>query len=116
MIDEAAQGRPSAAIRAMTLEREIRIDLTKRADQFVATWQIQSKRLDALSRNGEYRAADRLREGMNGLAKSLHRDPQLESLLRNRVKELGIGKPSGASLSHDLLNHPALSRSRGLGR
>ena len=116
LIDEAAQGRPSAAIRAMTLEREIRLDLTQRADRFVATWQAQSKRLDALSRGGEYRAADRLREGMNGLAKSLHRDPQLESLLRNRLKELGIGKPSGASLSHDLLNHPALSRSRGLGR
>ena len=116
LIDEAAQGRPSTAIRAMTLEREIRIDLIKRADQFVATWQVQSKRLDALSRDGEYRAADRLREGMNGLAKTLHRDPQLESLLRNRLKELGIGKSSGASLSHDLLNHPALSRSRGLGR
>ena len=116
LIDEAAEGRPSAAIRAMTLEREIRLDLTQRAEQFVATWQAQSKRLDALSRDGEYRAADRLREGMNGLAKSLHRDPQLESLLRNRLKELGIGKPSGASLSHDLLNHPALSRSRGLGR
>ena len=116
LIDEAAQGRPSAAIRALILEREIRIDLTQRADRFVATWQAQSKRLDALSRDGEYRAADRLREGMNGLAKSLHRDPQLESLLRNRLKELGIGKPSGASLSHDLLNHPVLSRSRGLGR
>ena len=116
LIDEAAQGRPSATIRAMTLEREIRIDVAQRADRFVATWQAQSKRLDALSRDGEYRAADRLREGMNGLAKSLHRDPQLESLLRNRLKELGIGKPSGASLSHDLLNHPALSRSRGLGR
>jgi len=116
LIDEAAQGRPSAAIRAMTLEREIRFDLTQRADRFVATWRAQSKCLDALSRDGEYRAADRLREGMNGLAKSLHRDPQLESLLRNRLKELGIGKSSGASLSHDLLNHPALSRSRGLGR
>ena len=116
LIDEAAQGRPLAAIRAMTLERELRLDLTQRADRFVATWQAQSKRLDALSRDGEYRSADRLREGMNGLAKSLHRDPQLESLLRNRLKELGIGKSSGASLSHDLLNHPALSRSRGLGR
>jgi len=100
----------------MTLERELRLDPTQRADRFVATWQAQSKRLDVLSRDGEYRSADRLREGMNGLAKSLHRDPQLESLLRNRLKELGIGKSSGASLSHDLLNHPALSRSRGLGR
>ena len=115
LFDEAAQGRPSAAIRAKTLERELRIDLTQRADRFVATWQAQSKHLDALSRDGEYRAADRLRDGMNGLAKSLHRDPQLESLLRNRLKELGVGKSSGASLAHDLLNHPALSRSRGLG-
>jgi hypothetical protein len=52
---------------------------------------------------------------MTDMAKSLHRDPQLESLLRNRVKELGIGKLSGASLSHDLQQVPALSRGRGLG-
>ena len=49
------------------------------------------------------------------MAKSLHRDPQLESLLRNRVKDLGISKVGGASLSHELLNSPGLSRGRGLG-
>ena len=50
------------------------------------------------------------------MAKSLERDPQLESLLRNRVKELGIGKAAGVSISDELLGHPALSRVRGLGR
>ena len=116
LIDEAARGPPSAAILAMTLERELRIDLTQRADRLVASWQVQSKRLDSLSWDGEYRAADRLRERKKALAKSLHRDPQLESLLRSRLRELGIGKPRGASLSDDLLIPPALSRSRGLGR
>jgi len=53
---------------------------------------------------------------MTGMAKSLERDPQLESLLRNRVKELGIRSSGGASLSHDLQNWLGLSRGRGLGR
>jgi ribosome modulation factor len=32
------------------------------------------------------------------------------------LKELGIGKPSGAFLSHDLQHHPGLWRGRDLGR
>lgn len=50
------------------------------------------------------------------MAKSLHRDPQLESLLKNRRLELGIKMPSGQSLSHELQDVLALSRSRGIGR
>jgi Ti-type conjugative transfer relaxase TraA len=115
LVDQAASGKTAAAIRAMTLEAEVRIDATQRADQFVADWQQKTRKLQKLDRTGDYDAVHRVKESMTDMAKSLHRDPQLESLLRNRLKELGIGKLSGASLSHDLQQVPALSRGRGLG-
>ncbi|MFA5962474.1 MAG: Ti-type conjugative transfer relaxase TraA [Sphingomonas sp.] len=115
LVDQAASGKTAAAIRAMTLETEVRIDTAQRADRFVADWQQKVRKLQRLDRTGDYDAVHRVKESMTDMAKSLHRDPQLESLLRNRVKELGIGKLSGASLSHDLQQVPALSRGRGLG-
>ncbi|PJI88462.1 Ti-type conjugative transfer relaxase TraA [Sphingomonas koreensis] len=116
LIDQAANGRTAAAIRAMALEAELRIDGARRADQFVAAWQQNVRRLHAHERSGDYDAGDRIRSNLADMAKSLHRDPQLESLLRNRVKDLGIGKVSGSSISHELLNSPGLSRGRGLSR
>jgi hypothetical protein len=116
LIDQAARGRTTAAIRAMLLNAEIRIGLAQRADRFVADWQQQSRQLQALRRKGDPLAIDRAEEHLRGMAKRLERDPQLESLLRSRVRELGIGRSSGQSLSHDLQRHPALWRGRGLGR
>ena len=115
LVDQTASGKTVAAIRAMTLESEVRIDTAQRADQFVTDWQRQTRRLHTLNRTGDYDAVHRVKESMTDIAKSLHRDPQLESLLRNRAKDLGIGKLSGSSLSHDLQQVPALSRGRGLG-
>ena len=116
LVDQAANGRTVAAIRAMALEAELRIDGARRADQFVAAWQQNIHRLHVHERSGDYDAGDRVRSNLTDMAKSLHRDPQLESLLRNRVKDLGIGKVSGSSISHELLNSPGLSRGRGLSR
>jgi len=116
LIDQAASGKTAAAIRAMTLEAEMRIDAAQRADRFVAEWQQKSRQLHALNRTGDYEAIHRAQDGMIGMAKSLQRDPQLESLLRNRVRDLGIGSSGGESLSHDLQRIPALWRGRGLGR
>ena len=116
LIEQAASGKTAAAIRAMTLETEIRVDTSQRADRFVAEWQQKTRRLERISRVGDYDQIDRARENLTGMAKSLHRDPQLESLLRNRRLELGITMPQGQSLSHDLQDMVSLSRSRGLGR
>ena len=111
LVTDAAKGRTTAAIRAMTLEAELRIDIGRRADRFVADWQRKAKQYETLDRNRDYDAADKVSEAMNGMAKGLERDPQLESLLRNRVSELGIGTSSGASLSHEL--QQGRTRSRG---
>jgi len=115
LIDQAAGGRTAAAIRAMTLEAELRLEGSRRADQFVTAWQHNLRQLRRSDQALDYDASERIRDNLAGMAKSLHRDPQLESLLRNRLKELGIAKVSGVSISHELLNCPALSRGRGLG-
>jgi hypothetical protein len=56
---------------------------------------------------------------MGDMAKSLQRDPQMESLLANRKRELGIGGNlgSGQSLGAELvLAHGiGLGRGRGIG-
>ena len=116
LIDQAARGRTSAAIRAMQLESEIRIERGRRADRFVSEWQQQSRNFQALERAGDVVAADRARASMLDMAKSLQRDPQLESLLRNRRFELGLKPGNSRGLSHELAEHLSLSRVRGIGR
>ena len=116
LLADAASGRTTAVIRAMTLEAELRIDTGRRADRFVADWQRQVRHFERLTSTGDHVAAHEVREGMNVTARSLERDPQVESLLRSRVRELGIGRPSGGSLSHDLQDWRSLSRGLGIGR
>jgi hypothetical protein len=58
-------------------------------------------------------ARDEARANLSNMAKSLHRDPQLESLLQNRRADLGLKPSATGSLSHDLQQY--LGRSRGMG-
>jgi hypothetical protein len=48
------------------------------------------------------------------MAKSLERDPQMESLLRNRSRELGLPIAMGRGLGRDLVDYLGLGRGRGL--
>jgi hypothetical protein len=54
---------------------------------------------------------------MGDMAKSLERDPQLESILANRKQDLGIGTESGRRLGLEIaFNHGIdLGRGRGIG-
>jgi hypothetical protein len=52
---------------------------------------------------------------MGAMAKSLERDPQLESILRGRSRELGIPMDMGRGIGRDLLAYLGLGRGRGLG-
>ena len=114
---EAGAGKVNRAIRALQLETEIRTDPQLRADRFVERWQ----KLDRASQH-QYQAGDMAgykatRSAMGDMAKSLERDPQMESLLANRKAALGIdleaGRRLGAALapSHGL----DLGRGRGIG-
>ncbi len=115
LIAEVAGGRTQRAIRAMQLESELRADPRMRADRFVERWQkFDSQRLHAY-RAGDDQAMCRVRDSMGAMAKSLERDPQMESLLRARKIELGIGIDMGRSISRDLMTSIGFDRGRGLG-
>ncbi len=114
---EAGSGRVNRTIRALQLETELRTDPARRADRFVEHW----RKLDQMSRR-QYEAGDIMahkatRRAMGDMAKSLERDPQLESILANRKRELGIGIESGRRLGLELaFTHGIdLGRGRGIG-
>jgi len=114
---EAARGQVSRAVRTLQLETELRTDPSRRADRFVERWQ----KLDHTSQR-QYQAGDMpgykaTRSAMGDMAKSLERDPQLESILANRKRDLGIAFESGRRLGLELaFSHGIeLGRGRGIG-
>lgn len=113
---EAGSGQVNRTIHALQLETQIRTDQT-RADGFVARWQKLDRESERHYREGNYNGIDTVREEMTRMAKSLERDPQLESLLVNRKAALGIQMEVGRRLSHDLAFTHGLDigRGRGLG-
>jgi hypothetical protein len=114
---EAGSGRVNRAIRALQLETEMRIDPNRRAERFVEDW----RRLDQASlrqfQAGDISGHKATRSAMGDLARSLERDPQLESILANRKRELGIAFESGRRLGHELAfaHGIDLGRGRGIG-
>ncbi|PLK22452.1 Ti-type conjugative transfer relaxase TraA [Porphyrobacter sp. TH134] len=112
---EAAAGRPQAAIRAMQLEAEIRSDPAQRASRFVSDWQRLARARDALTREGNVSGASDVFRQMAGMAKSLERDPQIESLLRTRTRELGLTIEPSRDLARDLTASLTMNRTRSLG-
>ncbi|MBL9064803.1 MAG: Ti-type conjugative transfer relaxase TraA [Sphingopyxis sp.] len=115
LVSEAAAGRTQRAIQAMRLESELRIDTGARADRFVADWQAHSKELVRAKASHDFVRADKVEAQLGAMAKSLHRDPQLESLLRGRTRELGLGRLEKESVSQTLQEWLSPSRGRGLG-
>ena len=114
---EAASGNSARAVRALQLETELRTDPGRRADRFVERWQ----KLDHTSQR-QYQAGDiagykATRSAMGDMAKSLERDPQLESILANRKRDLGIAFESGRRLGQELafIHGIDLGRGRGIG-
>jgi Ti-type conjugative transfer relaxase TraA len=114
---EAASGNSTRAVRALQLETELRTNPSRRADRFVERWQ----KLDHTSQR-QYQAGDvsgykATRSAMGDMAKSLERDPQLESILANRKRDLGIAFESGRRLGQELaFTHGIdIGRGRGIG-
>lgn len=125
LVREAGSGRVNRIVRALQLETEIRtgrstdqgINPTARAERFVERWQ----KLDQASQR-QYQVGDMAgyrstRSALSDMATSLERDPQLESLLANHKKALGIQVESGRRLAQELaFNHGiGFGRARGIG-
>jgi len=115
LVHEAAEGRGQAALRAMSEEAELRADPYSRADRFVEGWQQLRQAQDELRRDGDFRGAKRIGQEMAGMAKSLERDAQMESLLSGRRQELGIDVDMGRSLARDLADSVPFDHGRDLG-
>ncbi|MDV6333073.1 Ti-type conjugative transfer relaxase TraA [Asticcacaulis sp. 201] len=118
MASEAASGRTQRSIRVLQMEAEMRADPVKRADRFVDDWKRMDARRIGAEASGHTATANRLRNQMGAIAKSLERDPQMESPLRNRRLALGLGGAPGwdteRKLSRELGASIGLGRSRGL--
>ena len=103
---EAASGNPARAIRALQLETELRTDPARRADRFVERWRELGQTSQRQYQVGDMSGYKATRLAMGDMAKSLERDPQLESILANRKRDLGIGIESGRRLGLELaFNH-----------
>ena len=114
---EAAGGRVNRAVRALQLETELRLDPGRRADRFVERWQKLGYTSQRQYQAGDISGYKATRSAMGDMARSLERDPQLESILANRKRELGISFESGRRLGHELaFSHGIdLGRGRGIG-
>jgi len=114
LIGEAAAGRTQSVIRAMQLETEMRGDPNLRADVFVQRWQALDRQRRLLMRDQETGRAAKIADSMIGMAKSLERDPQVESILRNRRQALGLPSAIKQGVGRELADMMARTRSRGL--
>ena len=102
-------------MRAMQLEAEIRTDPAQRADRFVSDWQRLGQARTTMQQGGDTMGARAVSSRMTNMAKGLERDPQVESLLRNRTRELGIDKDITRDLSRDLAASVSFERTRSIG-
>jgi len=117
LASEAATGQVNRTVRALQLETELRTDPQRRADRFVERWRELGQASQRQYQAGDMSGYKSTRSAMGDMAKSLERDPQLESVLEGRKRDLGIGIDSGRSLGRELaFSHGIdLGRGRGIG-
>jgi hypothetical protein len=92
-----------------------RTDPAKRADRFVERWNKLSGRAERARVAGDVQTQKATRGHMADMAKSLERDPQMESILTNRKLELGVTFERGRGLGAELAFNHGIDLGRGLG-
>ncbi|TPI24581.1 Ti-type conjugative transfer relaxase TraA [Mesorhizobium sp. B3-1-6] len=119
LVREAGVGRVNRIVLALQLETDIRTGLdtdpSRRAELFVERWQRLHRTSQDQYQAGDMSSYKSTRSAMSDMAKSLERDPQLESLLANRKRDLGIHTDSGRSLATELAFSHGIGRGRGIG-
>lgn len=121
MTEQTGRERVGQLVAGMERERAALSDPNVRAERFVNRWQeLQGQRKELRGWQHD-EARGKVESQMNGLAKSLERDPQAESLVRNRSKELGIGRELrreqsvARALQEEMTRSQRLSRGMGMG-
>jgi len=115
LLREAANGRTPRVIRAMQVEAELRNDPKLRADRFVERWQSLDRQRAKFERGSDWHGEHKARASMGAMAKNLERDPQMESLLKTRSRELGLPMATGRGIGQGLVEYLGLSHGRGMG-
>jgi Ti-type conjugative transfer relaxase TraA len=110
---ELATGQVNRTVRALQLETELRTDPQRRADRFVERWRELGQASQRQYQAGDMSGYKSTRSAMGDMAKSLERDPQLESILEGRKRDLGIGIDSGRSLGRELAFSHGIDLGRG---
>lgn len=92
-------------------------DEAVRADRFVERWNRYSRAAERAYVEGDYDKRRTYQVSVRLITTSLERDPQVQSILANRKRELGIFIDSGRRLGAELaFNHGIdLGSRRGLG-
>ena len=112
-----ARGQISRAAPALQFETELRTNPGRLADRFVERWQKLAQTRQHQYQVGDMSGYKATRSAMGDMARGLERDPQMESILENRKRELGITFESGRRLGLELAfaHGLDLGRGRGLG-
>jgi Ti-type conjugative transfer relaxase TraA len=115
LVEDVAGHRTQRAIRILQREAELQADPAKRADRFVTEWgRLNARRSEAYA-DGDMKGMAGVRHRMAEMAQTLERDPQMESLLRNRQAALGVEAEAGRSLAQTLATSIGADRGRGRG-
>ncbi|CAH1647944.1 MULTISPECIES: Ti-type conjugative transfer relaxase TraA [Chelatococcus] len=115
MTELSGRPRVGQVIERLDHERAMQADPNVRADRFVERWQALQEQRQQLRGWQHDEARGKVEGQMNGLTKSLERDPQVESILRNRRQELGIGQHTRQSERISWELQQSLTRGRSLG-
>ncbi|MEZ5805837.1 MAG: Ti-type conjugative transfer relaxase TraA [Rhizobiaceae bacterium] len=118
MTELSGRQRVGQVIERLDNEHAMQSDPNVRADRFVERWQALQGQRQQLRGWQHDEARGKVEGQMQGLAKSLERDPQVESILRNRRQEIGIGQHTRQSegISRELEQSLTRGRSMGLER
>jgi Ti-type conjugative transfer relaxase TraA len=109
---------------AIGAERRARLDLDERGRAAVRAWNTLERSYTAAEKDYDWQAKREVGERMEAFATELKRDPQLDSLLRQRGRELGVDEGSRldqvvqareADISRTLRRDLGISLGRGMG-
>ena len=112
------RGRQQRVFNAMQLEAEIRISPDKRAERFIDEWNKLKAARERYKQAYDHSGQEWAKSNMEDMARQLERDPQVESILRNKKLELGLNaeRNSGGGIGFELMDYLGKDRGRGLGR
>ncbi|MGE6699649.1 Ti-type conjugative transfer relaxase TraA [Hyphomonas sp. NPDC076900] len=118
MTELSGRERVAQVMDGLKREQSAQQDPNIRAERFVERWQDLKAQRHELRGWQHDQARGKVEGQMQGLAKSLERDPQVESILRNRRQELGIDQQirQNEGISRELEQSITRGRTLGLGR